>query len=365
MWRGPAQPGEEHDPRPRRIADDVQLLPEFLKEAGYATGIFGKWHLGYESPNVPNERGFDEFVGFLAGAHPYWPSDRARILHNSDPLKFEDHLTDLFTNRAIDFIRQHSEEPFFCYVPYNAVHGPLWREHAPQSSGKPEWLEKYAQRGVDFPKRDYCAVLDHMDDSVGRILATLREFEIEENTLFIYLSDNGALMDKYPGNNGPLRGQKGLTYEGGIRVPAVMQWPGVIPEGLVSEAGAVHFDLFATVLDAAGVEIPEMNGQHPVHGVSLLEHLRSGGQVDLPDRYVLWDLFGKMAVVKDDWKLVGTGPNHRGEFADAIPVIEELQFELYKLDQDIGEGEDLANQYPEVYREMKRELIAWFQQVTS
>lgn len=152
-----------------------------------------------------------------------------------------------------------------------------------------------------------------------------------------------------------------MTYEGGIRVPAVMQWPDVIPKGMVSDAGAVHFDLFATVLDAAGIEIPKMNGQHPVHGVSLLAHLRSHGQEDLPGRYVFWDLFGKMGAVKDDWKLVGTGPNHRGQFAEAIPAIEELQFELYKLDQDIGEANDLASQYPEIYNDLKSQLIDWFQ----
>ena len=361
MWRGPSLPGQKTDTLPRRIHDDVKLLPEFLKEAGYKTGMFGKWHLGYDAPNVPNERGFEEFVGFLGGAHPYWPFDGSRLLHNDQPMVHEDHLTDVFTGYAIDFIRKHRDKPFFCYVPYNAVHGPLWREQAPKTSGKAEWLKKYEDRGIEFPKRDYCAVLDHMDDGVGKIMATLHELAIADNTLVIYLSDNGAMIDKFPGNNGPLRGQKGMTYEGGIRVPAVMQWPGVIPKGMVSDAGAVHFDLFATVLDAAGIEIPKMNGQHPVHGVSLLAHLRSHGQEDLPGRYVFWDLFGKMGAVKDDWKLVGTGPNHRGQFAEAIPAIEELQFELYKLDQDIGEANDLASQYPEIYNDLKSQLIDWFQ----
>ena len=363
MWRGPSQPGRGGNTRARKIKEDVQLLPQYLKQAGYATGMFGKWHLGYESPNVPNERGFDEFVGFLGGAHPYQSSRQMR--HNGEPLQTDEHLTDLFTNRAIDFIREHQTQPFFCYVPYNAVHGPLWRKDAPRPSGKTEWLQKYEKRGVDFPRRDYNAVLDHMDHSVGRILQTLKDLDLEENTLVIYLSDNGALIEKYPGDNGPLRGEKAQTYEGGIRVPAVMQWPGVIPKGQVSDAGAVHFDIFATVLNAAGVPIPQTNGQHPVHGLSLLEHLKSAGQANLPDRTLFWDLFGRMAAVSGPWKLVGMGANHRGQFSEAIPAIEELNFELYRIDKDIGENQNLADQHPEIYIKMKREFIHWFQLATQ
>ena len=115
----------------------------------------------------------------------------------------------------------------------------------------------------------------------------------------------------------------------------------------------------------AGIDVPEVNGQHPVHGVSLVDHLRYGGEIDFPERSIFWDLFGKMGAAKGDWKLVGTGPNHRGFFADAIPEIEALQFELYRLDQDIGEADDLAGQHPEVYDGLKRDLITWFQQATT
>src|SRR5690606_15458793 len=129
----------------------------------------------------------------------------------------------------------------------------------------------------------------------GRLIALLRELGIESNTLVICHSDNGALIDKFPGNNGPLRGAKGTTYEGGIRVPAAMVWSGVIPPGSVSHADAAHFDVFSTVLEAAGIAIPQHNGRHPVHGVSLLAHVKSGGRSPLPDRYLFWDLYGKMA----------------------------------------------------------------------
>lgn len=365
MWRGPSQPGKNTEARARAIKDNIKLLPQYLKEAGYATGIFGKWHLGYVAPNTPGERGFDVSYGFLGGAHSYWPRAVSRILHNGKPYATRQHLTDLFTGKAIEFIREHAGEPFFCYVPYNAVHGPLWSEQSKRLSGTPEWLAKYEQRGVELPRRDYNAVLSHMDSGAGKILETLRSLGLEQNTLFIYLSDNGALIEKFPGNNGPLRGEKGTTYEGGIRVPAVVQWPGVIPPGPVSTGNAVHFDLFSTILEAAGIPVPKTNGNYPVGGTSLLDHLKSGGKRPLPDRYLFWDLFGKMAAVHGDWKLVGQIPNHHGRFQQAIPLIEKTQFELYHLGKDLGEKHDLAGEHPEVYQDLRRRYIEWMRRVSQ
>ncbi|MGH7202623.1 MAG: sulfatase-like hydrolase/transferase [Planctomycetaceae bacterium] len=359
MWRGPSRDADPDDPQARRLRDDVKLLPQFLKDAGYATGLFGKWHLGYESPNRPNDRGFDEFVGFLGGSSRYRKANT--LLRNGEPFESDKHLTDLFTDEALAFIQKNRDRPFFCYVAYNAVHGPLWREEQPRPSGKEEWLRKYAERGIDFPRRDYCAVLNHLDHSVGRLLESLRALGLEENTLVIYVSDNGAITDKYPGDNGPLRGAKGSTYEGGIRVPAVMQWPGVIPAGTVSDANAVHFDIFSTVLAAAEVAVPERNGSHPVHGVSLIEHLKSGGKAPLPDRYLFWDLYGRMAALHADWKIVGEGQNHRGRFAEALPEIKQTEFELYRLSKDIAETQNVAAEHPEVYRDLKQRYVEWFE----
>lgn len=157
MWRGPSEKRGEDDEGGRGLRANVKLLPQFLHEAGYATGIFGKWHLGYSKPNVPNDRGFDEAFGFLGGAHRYWiTAKQDRLLHNGRPAGVEGHTTDLFTARADAFIRQNRDRPFFCYVPYNAVHGPLWSAAGDRPSGKEEWLRKYEQRGVPFPRRDYC-----------------------------------------------------------------------------------------------------------------------------------------------------------------------------------------------------------------
>ena len=363
MWRGPSQK-EEVD---RALHADLKLAPQFLKQAGYATGLFGKWHLGYASPNVPNERGFDEFVGFLGGAHPYEAGRNSRIVKNGEPYPTNKHMTDLFADEAADFIRRQAaaKKPFFCYVAFNAVHGPLRNEDRAADSGKPDWLAKYEAMGVPQPRRDYCAIMGHADQRMGDLLAVLRELGIDQNTLIICVSDNGAQMDKYAGSNGPLRGEKGLTYEGGIRVPAAMAWPAVIPAGAVSEADAAHFDLFATMLEAAGIDRPQRNGKHPVHGVSLISHAKSGGKQPLPDRYLFWDLWGQMGALHGQWKLVGAIENHHGKWDQALAAIESHQFELYDLATDPGEQKNIAQQHPEITSEMKQRYIAWMREATK
>jgi arylsulfatase A-like enzyme len=188
---------------------------------------------------------------------------------------------------------------------------------------------------------------------------------LSQQTLIIFVSDNGALEDKYPGNNGPLRGQKGMVYEGGIRVPAVLHWPGKIPSGRVSNAPAMVFDLFATCLEAVGLEIPDTNGKRPVHGVSLVSHAASGGTEPLPDRWLFWDLWGKLAAYHQGWKLVGQIENHRGRFDEALPHIETAQFELYYLPDDVGETNDLSALQPARVAEMKKRLVEWFRESTQ
>jgi arylsulfatase A-like enzyme len=318
--------------------------------------------LGYDPENIPNARGFDEFTGFLGGAHPYAVRAGGQIQKNGKPLATGKHTTDLFADEAIAFIRANKDRRFFCYVPFNAVHGPLRSEDRPRDSGKPDWLAKYESLGVAQPRRDYCAVMSHADARVGDMLATLRELDLEKQTLVIYFSDNGGILEKYPSNNGPFRGGKGQTYEGGIRVPAVMQWPGVIPAGTVSNADAVHFDVFATILDAAGIDVPKANGGFPVGGHSLLPHLRSAGAMPLSERYLFWDLYGSEAALKGDWKLVGNLPNHRGDFGRAARDAAEAEFELYNLKTDPGEQKNLAKEQPEIYHDLKRRHVEWLNQ---
>ena len=366
MWRGPSSARETE----RCIKSDVTLLPQLLKKAGYRTGIFGKWHLGYVPPNTPNDRGFDEFYGFLGGAHPYTTAMN-RLVHNGQPYAEDLHLTDYFTEKAISFIRDCARKklPFFCYVPYNAVHGPLWRADQPKPSGKPEWLQHYAEKGIDFPRRDYNAILSHMDHSVGRLLSLLAELRLDESTLVIFFSDNGACLmtdqtkADYPGNNGPFRDGKGSTYEGGIRVPCVMRWKGRFPEGFVSNELAVHFDIFSTVLEAAGLAAPATNGQNPVHGVSLLRHILSAGKVRLPERTVFWELTGQVAARRGKWKIVGSVENPRARWHELADVLSNTDLELYDIDSDRGESKDLREKLPEQYTSLKAELISFLRNI--
>lgn len=361
MWRGPANPGQEQRGRPRELHPDLMLLPQYLKKAGYATGMFGKWHLGYDPPNTPNTRGFDEFVGFLSGAHPYRETPNSPFLRNGEPFRTKKHTTNLFADEAIAFLRAHAGEPFFCYLPFNAVHGPLWNEDRPRASAKPEYLAKYEAKGVPQPRRDYVATIDHMDARIGDVRRTLRGLGLERNTLLVFLSDNGAIIDKYPGDNGPLRGAKGTGYEGGIRVPLFLEWPGVLPAGAVADAQAVHFDLFATLLEAAEVPIPETNGGFPVHGRSFLAYAKSGGAAPWPERLLFWDLFGKVAVSRGRWKLVGDVGNHRGDFARAAHNVRQEKLELYDLEADLGEQHDLALDQPALLEDLREKLAQWLE----
>jgi len=371
MWRGPSRPktdpaaGKVIKPDTRVVHDDVLMLPHFLKQAGYATGIFGKWHLGYDEDNVPNARGFDEFVGFLSGAHPYTWSKNSRILRNDQPLKTDKHFTDLFADEAIRFIVENKDNPFFCYLPFNAVHGPLRSEKRNTDSARPDWLKHYEERGVEQPRRDYNAVMGHADDRVGDVLDTLDKLGLTANTLVIYLSDNGGMTHTYPSNNGPLRGGKGNAWEGGIRVPAVMQWPGTIPSGSVSHANATHFDLFSTILDIANIRIPDTNGPIPVKGVSLEDHLKSGGSGPLPERTLFWDLFGASAALRGHWKLVAHLDNHNGDFGQAAVNARGATFELYNLSTDLSESRNLAAEHPDTYQELKTQLVAWLDGASS
>ena len=195
MWRGP---GKEPlgSPGYRGIKRDVIMLSEHLSRAGYHTGCFGKWHMGSLEGEVPNDRGFDEFHGFLAGAHSYWITPkRSKIMHNRKPdSTSEGHATELFTGWAEQFIRESAakDKPFFCYLAYNAVHGPLRTDKSKPASAPEAWLKKATSRGVDFLRSDYVAILEHMDHNIGKLVSVLKELNITENTLIVFVSDNGG-----------------------------------------------------------------------------------------------------------------------------------------------------------------------------
>jgi arylsulfatase A-like enzyme len=319
---------------------EIQLLPQFLRRAGYTGGMFGKWHLGHETPNLPNARGFDTFFGFPGGSSEYGSKRGQTLRWNHEPNDEEGHLTDLFSDKASQFIRENKDKPFFVYVPYYAPHGPI----DAAASMIPDIVKKYRGLGVDEKRADYCAVVEHMDAGIGKILATLRDIGIEDNTLVIFTSDNGAAVTKWSGSNGMFRGEKGQVFEGGIRVPCVMRWPGVIPDGTVSHAPVAGMDIFRTLL--ADLDQPVPVG---VSGVDLSAHLQSGGKAALPDRNLFFELKGHVALRQGRWKIVG-------DYSDEI---NHSEFALYDLSLDPKETEDVSTAHQEIFEDMRTSLEHW------
>ena len=376
MWRGPGnQPLGSSGYR--GIKRDVKMLSEHLDEAGYATGAFGKWHMGSLDGEVPNDRGFDEFHGFLGGAHPYWVKPgRSKIIHNRKPDPIADgHATELFTEWAEEFIRTSADTdaPFFCYLAYNAVHGPLRVEKSKPASAPEAWVKKALDRGVSFLRSDYVAILEHMDHNIGRLVDLLNELGVADNTLIVFVSDNGgctmkegAAGGRFPGNNGPFRGGKATTYQGGLNVPFLMNWKGRLPQGMVSGGQVMHCDIFATLLAAAEIPVPDMNGRNPVRGMSLMLHMLSAGKEEIPERAMIFELWGNIGLRKGDYKLWSdVGREHSPDWAALRGELENTDLALYDLSEDVAEKIDLRTKLPEVYTSLKKELIDHLSNINS
>ena len=367
MWRGPGkQP--LGSPGYRGIKRDVKMLSERLSAAGYKTGAFGKWHLGELDGEVPNDRGFDEFRGFLKGAHPYWITEkRSRIMHNREPDgSSQGHATELFTGWAEKFIRQNAakDAPFFCYLSYNAVHGPLRTDKSKPASAPEAWVKRALDRGVSFLRSDYVAILEHMDHNIGKLVNVLDQLGIADNTLIVFVSDNGgctmeegAAGGRYPGNNGPFSGGKATTYQGGLNVPLLMNWKGRLPQGLISNDQVMHCDIFATLLDAATIPVPKMNGKNPVRGISLIPHMLSGGKKNTPERTMIFELWGNIGVRKGDYKLWSQIGRNSPDWDVQIAELKKTDLALFDLSNDVAEKHDLRTKLPDVYDSLKKELI--------
>ena len=274
-------------------------IAQAVRDAGYVTGAIGKWHLGAAPCFHPNERGFSEYFGFLGGGHIYMPGDKGGaeytvpVLRNKQPVEQKEYMTDLLSSEAVSFITRHKSEPFFLYLAYNAVHTPL---QAP---------EKYLNRFKDIAdekRRTYAAMNSAMDDGIGRLLKALRENGLEENTMVWFFSDNGGPpANVVPTNNSPLRGNKGMVYEGGVRVPFVVQWRGKLPEGRVYDEPVISLDVLATSVAVAGAKVP---ASHKLDGVNIVPYL-CGGQNGAPHDVLHWrsgGSAGKWAVREGRYK---------------------------------------------------------------
>jgi arylsulfatase A-like enzyme len=320
-----------------------------LKSAGYRTALFGKWHLGYADRFHPMERGFDEFFGFLAGGHSYLsPGPAANpLLDGRKPVSEAPYLTDALADRAVDFIKRHRSQPFFLYLAFNAVHVPM---HA---------TEKYLRRFehiADLQRRTYAAMLAAMDDGIGRALATLREEGLDSNTLVFFFSDNGGPTTMGGPNgsrNTPLRGSKVQTWEGGIRIPFLMQWPAQLPRGRTDTRPVIQLDILPTVLAAAGIPVQQ---DWQLDGVNLLPHVT--GKISAPPHEALyWRLGGIMAIRKGDWKLVKMSDD--AFHADPAVLADLTGVELYNLKEDVSETTNLAATHAPKVKELTDDWQRW------
>ena len=322
-----------------------RTLGDRFQAAGYATGWFGKSHLGYAPPFHPCRRGFGEFFGFLGGMHDFLDAAKDPtnpILRGTTPVSQLDYTTDAFGREAAEFIGRNAAQPWLCYLAFNAVHAPL--------QATPERLERLA--AISDPKRrTFAAMLSAMDDAIGTVLATVRERRLENDTLIVFLSDNGGPTPSITSGNGPLRGFKSQTWEGGIRVPFLMQWKGRIPAGGVEDRPVIQLDILPTALAAAGIPLP---ADAAIDGVNLLPYVT--GQTDRDPHEALYWRFGpQLALRQGDWKLVkAPGGGVEGDPRDGRANTRDA--ELYNLHDDIGETRNLAAKHPEKVREL---VAAW------
>jgi arylsulfatase A-like enzyme len=333
---------------------EEKTLADRLKAAGYRTALFGKWHLGADAEHHPMSRGFDEFFGFLGGAHSYldvMAESNNPVLDGRKPAPPIEYLTDAVSDRAVDFIKRNRNQPFFLYVAFNAVHTPT---HA---------TDKYLARFkniADAQRRTYAAMLSAMDDGIGRTIAALRENNLEENTLIVFFSDNGGPTMQGTTINGssnaPLRGSKRQTWEGGIRVPFVIRWKGKLPENKVDSRPIIQLDVFPTVLAAAGIRITELDG------VNLLPFLTTQPNA-LPHDALYWRLGSNMAIRRGDWKLVLTDDGPLRANYDELKDLTKAQ--LFNLKDDIGEKTDLSAKFPDRKKELAELWQRWNQTLAA
>lgn len=370
-------PGPRGEPAAGNATDGIGLplaektIADRLKAAGYATGIVGKWHLGFPPKFHPLQRGFDEYFGFLGGAHVYQPglpfvvfpglqdpagpaavreqaqpNPRAGIFRGNEVIEEPEYLTDAFAREAVGFIERHQQQPFLFYLAFNAVHTPM---HATDAR-----LAKFGSVS-DPMRRSYCAMTLALDEAIGRVMEKLRSAKLEQETLIFFCSDNGGpTVPRAAINasrNTPLRGSKVSTLEGGIRVPFVVSWKDKLPAGKVYDQPVIQLDFLSTALAAADVE---SKSDWKLDGVNLLPYLR-GESTGSPHDALYWRLGQQMAIRKGNWKLVKYSTEFAGEVSDALlsPT------RLYDLSQDIGETKDLASTEPAKVKELQDEWGAW------
>ena len=329
-----------------------ETLASALKRADYRTAAIGKWHLGAHPALRPLKRGFDHFFGFLTGGHRYFPEEwtledeyavtaqfeayKTKLLRDDLRIEEGEYLTDALSREAVNYINKFKDDPFFVYLAYNAPHGPL------------QATEKYLKRFAHIQeqkRRVYAAMVSAVDDGVGLILDQLNVLNLTENTMVIFLSDNGGPENRNGSDNGPLRGQKGSIFEGGIRVPFAIQWPEQIEPGMVYDNPIISLDLFATILEQTTARVQP---KKKLDGVNLMPYLK-GDEAGPPHDQLFWRIYDKqhLAVRSGDDKLIVT--------ADSSAV--------YDLHRDIQESINLSNPDSKRNIQLNNELNHWQNQL--
>jgi arylsulfatase A-like enzyme len=335
-----------------RLPLDRVTLAQALKSAGYATAIFGKWHLGGGEYH-PSRRGFDEAV-VSAGRHFAFETEPPVAVPEGA------YLADFLTDLALGFIERHRERPFLLYLAHFAVHAP--------HQAKPELAARYEKKPAAGGHRSptYAAMIESLDQSVGRVLDKLRELGLDERTLVVFSSDNGGVggyQRTEPASerlgitdNSPLRGGKGTLYEGGIRVPFLVRWPGAVRARSICDVPAAHVDVFPTLLDLAGAKAPAAQALDGTSLVRLLEDPAGS----LEREGIFWHFPGYLEsyVRSGGWRTTPCGVVRAGDYK-LLEFFEDGRVELYNLRDDIGEHQDLASKLPAKAAELRARLTAW------
>lgn len=318
---------------------DQKTMADYLREIGYRTALFGKWHQGNADRYHPLKRGFDEFYGFRGGARSFWElSEKEAADKPEDRMErgFEQYeepggyLTDVLADETIAFIERNQDRPFFAFLSFNAVHNPMHAE-----------AEDIAQFPELKGKRQILAAMTlSMDRAIGRILDRLTELGLEDNTLVVFTNDNGGPTDANESNNDPLSGTKANHLEGGIRVPFLLRWPGVVEAGSVYKNPIITLDLLPTFYAAGGGKLEDLKG---IDGVNLEPYI-AGFALGRPHQTLYWKKESRAAIRDNDWKLL--------RYPDR-PA------ELYNLKKDISEVDNVADEYPELVEVLYRKLFEW------
>lgn len=328
---------------------DRKTMGDVMKDSGYATAIYGKWHLGEKGDYHPGKRGFEDAITSQGKHFNFNTNPKVPVPDGA-------YLADFLTDHAVKFIEKNKAKPFFLYLSHFGVHSP-W-------DAKKELTEKYQKKkgvnGHDDPV--YAAMIESIDQSVGRVLAKLAELKLEDNTIVLFMSDNGGVggyqaagvLARSITNNFPLRGGKGMLYEGGLRVPFIVRWPGHIPTGKTSDQPAAHVDLMPTFIEiAAKKAMPKQ----PLDGISIVNLLKDP-ETKLKREPIYFHFPGYLEASKKGWRTTPAAMMRSEDFT-LLEFFEDNRIELYNVREDIGQKVNLAMKMPEKTKEMHEQMLAW------